>query len=78
MHTVAVDTLRPPLTDAVETIAVVIVEDDDRLARLTARYLESHGVVVNIAGDGRDGIAKVMQHRLMMTTLISTTKFHFR
>jgi DNA-binding response OmpR family regulator len=51
------------VTDAVETIAVVLVEDDDRLARLTARYLESHGVVVNIANDGRDGIAKVMQHR---------------
>ncbi len=57
------DIARPPLTDAVETINVVLVEDDDRLARLTARYLESHGVVVNIAGDGRDAIAKVMQHR---------------
>lgn len=54
---------RPPLSDAVETINVVLVEDDDRLARLTARYLETHGVVVTIAGDGRDGIAKVMQHR---------------
>jgi CheY-like chemotaxis protein len=51
------------MTDAAETIAVVLVEDDDRLARLTARYLESHGVVVTIASDGREGIAKVMQHR---------------
>jgi DNA-binding response OmpR family regulator len=57
-----VETSRP-LTDASETIAVVLVEDDDRLARLTARYLESHGVLVHIAADGRDGIAKVMQHR---------------
>jgi ActR/RegA family two-component response regulator len=51
------------MTDAAETIAVVLVEDDDRLARLTARYLESHGVVVTIASDGREGIAKVMQNR---------------
>jgi len=46
-----------------ETISVVLVEDDDRLARLTARYLESHGIVVTIAGDGRDGIAKIVQQR---------------
>ena len=47
-------------TDAVDTtISVVLVEDDEGLARLTARYLESHGVAVTIAGDGRDGIAKV-------------------
>ena len=51
------------MTDAAETISIVLVEDDDRLARLTARYLESHGVVVTVAGDGRDGIAKVMQQR---------------
>jgi DNA-binding response OmpR family regulator len=50
-------------TDAVEAISIVLVEDDDRLARLTARYLESHGVAVTIAGDGRDGIAKVLQQR---------------
>jgi DNA-binding response OmpR family regulator len=46
-----------------ETISVVIVEDDDRLARLTARYLESHGVVVTIAADGPSGITTVMQER---------------
>ena len=39
-----------------EAISVVLVEDDDRLARLTARYLESHGVVVTIAADGREAI----------------------
>ncbi len=46
-----------------ETISVVVVEDDDRLARLTARYLESHGIVVSIASDGPAGIAKVLQER---------------
>ncbi len=46
-----------------ESISVVFVEDDERLARLTARYLESHGVTVTIAGDGSEGIAKVMRER---------------
>ncbi|MBX3192411.1 MAG: response regulator transcription factor [Labilithrix sp.] len=46
-----------------EKITVVLVEDDDRLARLTARYLESHGVTVTIASDGRDGLAKVLTVR---------------
>jgi signal transduction histidine kinase len=30
-----------------EHISVVYFEDDERLARLTQRYLESHGVVVS-------------------------------
>ncbi len=59
---IAVDT-STPMTNALETITIVLVEDDDRLARLTARYLESHGVIVHIAVDGREGIAKVMLHR---------------
>jgi two-component system OmpR family response regulator len=48
---------------AEEAISVVLVEDDDRLARLTARYLESHGVVVTIASDGREAITKVLHGR---------------
>lgn len=51
------------MTESEKTISVVLVEDDDRLARLTARYLESHGIVVTIASDGRDGITQVMQQR---------------
>lgn len=46
-----------------EPISVVLVEDDDRLARLTARYLESHGVTVTVVGDGRDAVARVLQAR---------------
>jgi DNA-binding response OmpR family regulator len=46
-----------------DPISVVFVEDDQRLARLTARYLESHGVTVTIAGDGTEGIARVMRER---------------
>jgi len=37
------------VTDA--GIVVLYVEDDDRLAQLTAKYLESHGVRV-VVGDG--------------------------
>lgn len=46
-----------------EAISVVLVEDDERLARLTARYLESHGVLVTIACEGHEAIAKVVSTR---------------
>ena len=42
-----------------ESISVVYIEDDVRLASLTARYLESHGLRVTLATEARDGIAKV-------------------
>jgi len=44
-----------------EHISVVYVEDDERLARLTQRYLESHGVVVTLAADGREGLAQALR-----------------
>ena len=44
-----------------EHISVVYVEDDERLARLTQRYLESHGVVVTLARDGREGLAQTLR-----------------
>lgn len=47
-------------TTTEDAITVVLVEDDERLAKLTARYLESHGLVVTIVGDGRDAVAKVL------------------
>ncbi len=37
------------------TIKVLLVEDDTRLAQLTSRYLEGHGVLVTTAGDGIEG-----------------------
>jgi DNA-binding response OmpR family regulator len=33
-------------------IFALLVEDDERLARFTAEYLEQHGVIVSRAGDG--------------------------
>jgi DNA-binding response OmpR family regulator len=44
-----------------EAITVVYIEDDKRLARLTGRYLESHGMVVTHARDGEDGVRKVLR-----------------
>ena len=38
------------------SLSVLLIEDDERLARITARYLESHGVRVTIAEDGRAGL----------------------
>ncbi len=46
-----------------DSISVVYVEDDDKLARLTARYLESHGIRVTLAHDGAEGVATVLRER---------------
>lgn len=46
-----------------EVIRAVFIEDDERLARLTARYLEGHGVVVTWLADGREGLAEVVRSR---------------
>lgn len=43
-------------------IRVLLVEDDDRLARLTARYLELRGLVVTTAADGAAGLAEATHH----------------
>ncbi len=53
------DTGRP----ASETIVVVYIEDDTKLARLTARYLESHAVRVFVASSARDGMVSVLRER---------------
>ena len=37
-------------------IRVLLIEDDDKLARLTARYLEGHGLIVDLVFDGRRGL----------------------
>lgn len=44
-------------------IKVLLVEDDARLAQLTARYLESHGVVVTVAPDGIEGQAEALRRQ---------------
>lgn len=46
-----------------EAIHVLLVEDDERLAKLTARYLESHGLRVTVVGDGREVVPELMRSR---------------
>ncbi len=45
------------------TIQALLVEDDERLARLTADYLAGHGVVVTAVPDGAKGLAEALRHR---------------
>jgi DNA-binding response OmpR family regulator len=45
------------------SIKVLLVEDDERLAQLTARYLESHGVLVTIAATGPEGQAEALRRQ---------------
>ena len=52
------------MTEATQpTIKVLLVEDDTRLAQLTARYLEGHGVVVTVAPDGVEGQAEALRRQ---------------
>jgi DNA-binding response OmpR family regulator len=44
-------------------IKVVFIEDDLHLARLTAKYLASHGLRVVVVPDGRDGVSVVLRER---------------
>src|ERR1041384_7117209 len=45
------------------SIKVLLVEDDERLAQLTARYLESHGALVTIAPPGPGGQAEALRRQ---------------
>ncbi|WP_408888434.1 response regulator transcription factor [Myxococcus faecalis] len=51
---------RPSLEEG--TIQVLLVEDDERLARLTARYLQEHGLVVTLAHSGSDALVESNRH----------------
>jgi len=46
-----------------EPIAIVYVEDDERLARLTSQYLELHGVHVTVVTRGDRAVAEVLRVR---------------
>jgi DNA-binding response OmpR family regulator len=45
------------MSDDLGGISILYVEDDERLARFVAQYLESHGVHVTLATDGNAGLA---------------------
>lgn len=44
-------------------LSIVYVEDDERLARLTAQYLKSHGIDVFLVGRGDLAVAEVLRIR---------------
>jgi DNA-binding response OmpR family regulator len=44
-------------------ISVLYIEDDERLAQLTAQYLESHGLKVQISANGFDGVQDAIRLR---------------
>jgi len=44
-------------------VTALLVEDDARLAALTAEYLQGHGVVVTRVGDGARGLEEASRHR---------------
>ena len=44
-------------------LSVLYVEDDERLARLTAQYLTSHGVTVALVGRGDLALAEILRVR---------------
>ncbi|MBI5070918.1 MAG: response regulator transcription factor [Deltaproteobacteria bacterium] len=52
-----------PTPSAEPSLSALLVEDDARLAALTRAYLESHGVIVAVAGDGKQGLAEALRGR---------------
>ena len=55
-----------------ERFRILFVEDDARLASLTARYLEGHGHVVTWVADGQEGLAEALrgQHDVLILDLM--------
>lgn len=49
---------------------VLMVEDDERLARLTARYLESHGLSVTVVHHGQEAVDLFRQQVLFDVVLL--------
>ncbi len=58
-----------PSVTAEPTLTALLVEDDARLAQLTAEYLGTHGVVVTRAADGRRGLDEALHHRFDVVLL---------
>ena len=52
----------PPPSPEEGTIQALLVEDDERLARLTTRYLQEHGILVTVARTGPEGLAEASRH----------------
>jgi DNA-binding response OmpR family regulator len=59
----AVGMATSPPDERAARLSVVYVEDDDRLGRLTAQYLGSHGVQVTLVARGDEAVAEVLRVR---------------
>src|SRR5262245_60503747 len=44
-----------------EPLSLVYVEDDERLGRLTAEYLRSHGLEVTLVARGDQAVAEILR-----------------
>ena len=55
--------MTPGNDDPTELLSVVYVEDDERLARLTAQYLRSHGLDVTVVSRGDLALTEVLRVR---------------
>lgn len=51
------------MTEPFEPFRILFIEDDERLAALTTRYLESHGHAVTWVSDGERGLAEALKGR---------------
>ncbi len=51
------------MTADADPTRIVYIEDDAKLGRLTAKYLETHGLVVTLVAEPREGIACVVRER---------------
>jgi DNA-binding response OmpR family regulator len=50
-----------PADETRERLSVLYVEDDERLARLTAQYLRSHNVEVTVVARGDLALGEVLR-----------------
>jgi DNA-binding response OmpR family regulator len=64
------------VTPAPEHFRVLYVEDDERLAALTSRYLETHGHTITWVPDGAQGLAEALkgQHDVLVLDLMLPRK----
>lgn len=53
----------PPVEESGERLSIVYVEDDERLARFTTEYFESHGLDVRLLPRGDSVVAEVLRKR---------------
>jgi DNA-binding response OmpR family regulator len=63
-------------TEGPERLRILFVEDDERLAALTARYLEGHGHAVTWVADGEQGLVEALkgQHDVLILDLMLPRK----